>query len=92
MQNSIETYGSLCIELGPPVIKPASFLPPPPKKKNAPLRPLPLSNKPAAQMELPLVKIKDKFSHTYIKKKRMMNFVLFHRERKHIPPSSRYVV
>ena len=86
MQNSIETYGSLCIELGLPVLKPASS---PPKK--CPLTP-PLFNKSEAQMELPIVKIRDKFSHTYIIKKRMLNFVLFFRERKHIPPSSRYVV
>ena len=61
-------------------------------QKNAPLRPPPLFNKSEAQMELPIVKIRDKFSHTYIIKKRMLNFVLFFRERKHIPPSSRYVV
>lgn len=69
-----------------------SIILPPPKKMPPYAPPPPISNKPAAQMELPLVKIKDKFSHTYITKKRMLNFVLFFRERKHIPPSSRYVV
>lgn len=62
-----------------------------PKTSIIPPKKCPLTS-PEAQMELPLVKIKDKFSHTYITKKGMLNFVLFFRERKHIPASSRYVV
>ena len=46
-----------------------------PKTSIIPPKKCPLTS-PEAQMELPLVKIKDKFSHTYITKKGMLNFVL----------------